>query len=151
MKRVLLCAVLLAWSGMASAVVYKWTDAHGTVQYGDQPPDGVNAQIVRLLGTQHVNVPAPSTHTASALVDQALADEQKQQEQQAVQEDVAAARKKQCADAQTRYKQLIEGRHLFKLGPKGERIYLTSAEIDAARLSAKSNVDSLCNNNSSAS
>ena len=50
MKRVLLCAVLLAWSGLASAVVYKWIDAQGKLQYGDRPPDGVNAQIVEGLG-----------------------------------------------------------------------------------------------------
>ena len=51
MKRVLLCAVLLAWSGLASAVVYKWIDAQGKVQYGDRPPDGVHAEIVEGLGT----------------------------------------------------------------------------------------------------
>ncbi len=51
MKRVLLCAALLAWSGLASAVVYKWVDSEGKIQYGDRPPDGVHAEIVPLLGT----------------------------------------------------------------------------------------------------
>src|ERR1700722_14003150 len=50
MKRVLLCAVLLTWSGLASAVVYKWIDAQGKLQYGDRPPDGVHAEIVEGLG-----------------------------------------------------------------------------------------------------
>ena len=40
MKRVLLFAALIAWSGMAGAVVYKWIDAQGKVLYGDRPPDG---------------------------------------------------------------------------------------------------------------
>ena len=60
MKRVLLCAALLAWSGLASAVVYKWVDAHGKIQYGDRPPDGVHAEIVELLGTH------PGSHCAGA-------------------------------------------------------------------------------------
>ncbi len=51
MKRLLLFAALIAWSGMASAVVYKWVDAQGKVQYGDRPPDGVHAEVVELLGT----------------------------------------------------------------------------------------------------
>src|ERR1700732_4970038 len=45
-------AVLLAWSGLASAVVYKWIDAQGKVQYGDRPPDGVHAEIVEGLGSR---------------------------------------------------------------------------------------------------
>jgi hypothetical protein len=46
MKRLLLFAALIAWSGMASAVVYKWVDAQGKLQYGDRPPDGVHAEVV---------------------------------------------------------------------------------------------------------
>ena len=49
MKRLLLFAALIAWSGMASAVVYKWVDAQGKLQYGDRPPDGVHAEVVELL------------------------------------------------------------------------------------------------------
>ena len=73
MKRVLLCAALLAWSGLASAAVYKWIDA------------------------------------------------------------------------QARYKNLIEGRKLYKAGADGERQYLTSEEIDAERLNAKREIDNICN------
>ena len=46
MKRVLLCALLIGWAGMASAVGYKWVDEQGKVQYGDTPPDGVHAEFV---------------------------------------------------------------------------------------------------------
>ena len=51
MKRLLLCTALMVWSSLASAVVYKWTDAQGKVQYGDRPPDGVHAEVVEMLGT----------------------------------------------------------------------------------------------------
>ena len=143
MKRVLLCAALIAWSGMASAVVYKWVDAQGNLQYGDRPPDGVHAEVVALLGT-HVarstapaptapSPPAPQNPTANAAEKQAVAD------------DVAQTRAKQCADAQDRYKHLIEGRRLYKTGTNGDRQYLTSDEIDSERINAKTDVDSVCN------
>ena len=60
MKRLLLVAALIAWSGMASAVVYKWTDAQGKVQYGDRPPDGVHAEVVELLATHAATRSAPA-------------------------------------------------------------------------------------------
>jgi hypothetical protein len=146
MKRLLLFAALIAWSGMAGAVVYKWVDAQGKLQYGDRPPDGVHAEVVELLGTHVARAaPAPAVPAASS---KTLGRDQVSQDgaaKKAVQEDVAEAREKQCADAQDRYKKLIEGRRLFKTGANGERQYLTSEEIDSERLNAKRDIDAICN------
>ena len=139
MKRVLLCAALLAWSTLASAVVYKWVDAQGKVEYGDQPPDGVHAEVVELLGTHSAR--AAPTPASAAAKPAATPSETKK----AVDADVAQTREKQCADAQDRYKKLIEGRRLYKTGDNGERQYLTSDEIDAERLNAKRDIDAVCN------
>jgi hypothetical protein len=142
MKRVLLCAALIAWSGMASAVVYKWVDAQGKVQYGDRPPNGVHAEVVELLGThvaRSAPPPAPSAPSNTAPSNTTAT------EKKAVADDVAQTRDKQCADAQDRYKKLIEGRKLYKTGADGERQYLTSEEIDSERLNAKHDVDTICN------
>jgi hypothetical protein len=139
MKRVLLCAALLAWSTLASAVVYKWVDAQGKVEYGDQPPDGVHAEVVELLGAH--NNRGAATPAAAAAKPPATPSETKK----AVDSDVAQTREKQCADAQDRYKKLIEGRRLYKTGDNGERQYLTSEEIDAERLNAKRDIDAICN------
>lgn len=145
MKRVLLCAALLAWSGLASAVVYKWVDSDGKVQYGDNPPIGVHAEIVPLLGThpssqQPASTPRPSqSETPNAPPSPKV--------KQAVDQDVAATKAKQCAEAQDRYKQLIEGRHLYKLGDSGERVFLTSEEIDTQRLNAKQDAENACSSN----
>jgi uncharacterized protein DUF4124 len=153
MKRVLLCAVLLAWSGLASAVVYKWVDAQGKVQYGDRPPDGVHAVIVEGLGSHGTrSEPArPPVASASATFSQPARgappakNAQDDGTKKAVDDDVAQVKEKQCADAQARYKSLIEGRRLYKSGTDGERQYLTSEEIDAERLSAKRDLDTICN------
>jgi hypothetical protein len=151
MKRVLLCAVLLAWSGLASAVVYKWIDAQGKLQYGDRPPDGVRAEIVEGLGGHGTRSEQARPSVASAASSQparsapAAKNAQDDGIKKAVDDDVAQVKEKQCADAQARYKSLIEGRRLYKSGTDGERQYLTSEEIDAERLNAKRDIDTICN------
>jgi hypothetical protein len=142
MKRVLLCVLLMGWSAMASAVVYKWVDAQGKIQYGDRPPDGVHAEVVELLGvhTGHSNSAVSGTDKPATPASQSASDAKK-----AVDNDVAQVRDKECADAKDRYKKLIEGRRLYKTGENGERQYLTSDEIDAERLNAKRDVDDICN------
>jgi hypothetical protein len=143
MKRLLLCALLMTWSVVASAVVYKWVDSQGKVQYGDRPPDGVHAEVVELLGTHtgRSTAPAPAAAPKAAANGEPSANDAKK----AVDSDVAQTRDKQCADAQDRYRKLIEGRRLYKTGENGERQYLTSEEIDSERLNAKRDVDSICN------
>ena len=140
MKRVILCALLMAWSTLASAVVYKWVDAQGKTQYGDRPPDGVHAEVVEGLGrdSRPATSPPPAAKASSAPV--ATTDVKK-----AVQADVSTAREKQCTDAQERYKKLIEGRHIYKTGDNGERVYLSSQEIDEERVNAKKDIDDTCN------
>jgi Domain of unknown function (DUF4124) len=149
MKRILLFAALIAWSGMAGAVVYKWIDAQGKLQYGDRPPDGVHAQLVEFLGG-HPGRAAAARDDSSApakppAANQAATPAPDDSAKKAVDADVAQTREKQCADAQDRYKKMIEGRRLFKTGANGEREYLTSEEIDSERLNAKRDVDAICN------
>jgi len=144
MKRVLLCAALLAWSTLASAVVYKWVDAQGKIQYGDRPPDGVHAEVVEGLGAHNSRPntsPAPSSASTANGPAAAVPSETKK----AVANDVSTTREKQCTEAQERYKKLIEGRHIYKTGDNGERVYLSSQEIDQERLSAKQDIDDTCN------
>ena len=147
MKRLLLFAALIAWSGMAGAVVYKWLDAQGKVQYGDRPPNGVHAEVVEGLGTHAPSsAPARTSEPATAKVisrDQPIP--QDDGAKKAVQDDVAQARASECTEARERYRKLIEGRRVFKTGDNGERQYLTSEEIDTQRLDAKRDIDTICN------
>jgi hypothetical protein len=140
---------------MASAVVYKWVDAQGKLQYGDRPPDGVHAEVVEILGAHAAHVgsarsdspqsSAPTRPaTASNYTMQGAPGSQDDATKQQVAADVAQVKDKQCADAQARYKQLIEGRRLFKAGENGERQYLTAEEIDSERVNAKRDIDTTC-------
>jgi Domain of unknown function (DUF4124) len=146
MKRLLLFAALIAWSGMSGAVVYKWLDAQGKVQYGDRPPNGVHAEVVEGLGGHAPNsaaARAPEPAPKVAAQNQPAPDDAGAKK--AVQDDVAQTRAKECSEAQERYRKLIEGRRLFKTGDNGERQYLSSEEIDTQRLDAKRDIDTICN------
>ena len=146
MKRLLLFAALIAWSGMASAVVYKWVDAQGKLQYGDRPPDGVHAEVVELLVSHSASARSPSASTPAPTARNAPVPAAKDSDdKKTVAQDVAQTRDKQCTDAQDRYKKLIEGRRLYKTGPDGERQFMNSEEIDTERLNAKRDVDTICN------
>ena len=144
MKRLLLFAALIAWSGMASAVVYKWVDAQGKVQYGDRPPDGVHAEVVELLIPHPASTRSASTSTPAA-TNATVSAPKETDAKKAVAQDVAQVRDKQCAEAQDHYKKMIEGRRLYKTGPDGERQFMNSEEIDTERLNAKRDVDNICN------
>jgi hypothetical protein len=149
MKRLLLFAALIAWSGMAGAVVYKWIDAQGKLQYGDRPPDGVHAEVVELLGTHVARAAAAASAAASSSSSSSSSrtapGPQDDTLKKSVEGDVEQTREKQCADATDHYKKLIEGRRLYKTGANGERQYLTSEEIDAERVNAKRDLDAICN------
>jgi len=144
MKRLLLFAALIAWSSMASAVVYNWVDAQGKLQYGDRPPDGVHAEVVELLIPHSASTRSAST-TAPVAKNAAVPAAKDLDVKKAVDQDVAQTRDKQCTEAQDRYKKLIEGRRLYKTGPDGERQFMNSEEIDTERLNAKKDVDATCN------
>jgi hypothetical protein len=144
MKRVILCALLMAWSTLAPAVVYKWVDAQGKTQYGDNPPDGVHAEVVEGLGhnSRSGGSPPPAAKAPTAV------EPNPNDVKKAVQTDVSTTREKQCTDAQERYKKLIEGRHIYKTGDNGERVYLSAQEIDEERVNAKKDIDDICNSSS---
>jgi len=46
MRPLLICLALLLSLPAFAQTVYKWTDANGTVHYGDRPPDEAQAQSV---------------------------------------------------------------------------------------------------------
>jgi Domain of unknown function (DUF4124) len=148
--------LLAIWvAAAANATVYKWVDPQGKVQYGDRPPDGVHADVVAFLGHRSdrtASSPAPSTarqaapratpNAPSSAANENIANSQAKS---AVDKDVEETRAKQCADAKDRYQKYIASRRLYKEGKNGEREYLSSEQIDAERLNAKRDMDSVCN------
>jgi len=150
MKPTLIVAAvwLLAASAEANEV-YKTTDAQGRPIYTDRP---------QTLPAQRVGVQTSATDPAEA---QRRYDEQMKQmagadaaaaattakaaDAQKARELTAEDRAKRCQDARERYESYQNARRLYEPGEaEGERRYLSSEEIDAARADAKRLMDEFC-------
>ena len=116
LKRIAWGLLLASLSMAASADVFRWVDAQGRVHYSDRP-EVENA--VRVVGV--------STHASDS-----------------VQNDVTKSREDQCKDAKERYRVAVESQKLYRVGKDGERQYLTSQEIDEARLNSRKDMDTVC-------
>jgi hypothetical protein len=64
MHRLLIAVALLLLAPLATAQVYKWTDASGTVHYSEAPPaQGTKYSKVSTTGTvEPLSKPVPQTH-----------------------------------------------------------------------------------------
>ncbi|HEY8683873.1 MAG TPA: DUF4124 domain-containing protein [Rhodanobacter sp.] len=80
MHRSLIAVTLLLLAPLATAQVYKWTDASGTVHFSEAPPaQGTNYKQIKTNGsTEPLAPPAPNTegagHEASAAPAAPVAD-----------------------------------------------------------------------------
>ena len=65
MRRLPLVLALLLLAPMASAQVYKWTDARGTVHYSETPPpQGTTFKRITNTGTEQPGTSAPASSAA---------------------------------------------------------------------------------------
>jgi hypothetical protein len=145
--------VTLMLAGLATVaaadIVYKWVDTKGQTHYSDLPPDEAGA---KLLGTFERNLLPQGVLESDGTADTPgsqdggpTADEPAGADAAAVQRDVAQARAEQCKQAQSQYKTYVESRRLYRETADGKREYLTDAELTAARIQAKKDMDDLCN------
>ena len=139
---------LMAVSFGASADVYKWVDTQGRVHYSDRP-DVEGAERVAVASrrsnpeaiAERTNAEAGQRNQSNA---QATQQSREQATTQAVRQDVSKTRETQCKEAKEQYRVAIESQKLYRMGKDGERQYLTSAEIDEARLNARRAMDEIC-------
>jgi hypothetical protein len=138
-------SVLLA--AQAHADVYRYTDEKGNVYYTDKPAtlpaERVNVQsrktdVVALQARQE-----EEQQRANAQQARRDAAAQKAEERKAA-EALAADKAERCKKARERYDQYMSSQRLYEALPNGERRYLTDAELEAARASAKASMDVLC-------
>ena len=147
-KRIAWGVLLACLSMAASADVFRWVDAQGRVHYSDRPDSD---KAVRIGIVSHASDPDAIAARAQSENDQrAKADAQQAQQHStqntasAVQKDVEKSREGQCKEAKEHYRIAIESQKLYRVGKNGEREYLTSQEIDEARLNARKDMDTVC-------
>jgi hypothetical protein len=134
-----------AWSGD----VYVVTDASGNRVYTDRP---------QTLPAERLDVHSKATDPVAvrerqdaqmkqyAATDSTAAAGQESAQDKARAEGASAEdRAKRCVEARQRYQGYMDAMRLYEEGPGGERRYLDSAQIDAARANAKKTMDEFCN------
>jgi hypothetical protein len=136
-------AVLLGTIGSARAdTVYEWTDAQGQVHYTDQWVPG--AKIVKTGDAGRQQASSSAAQGIQNESNSASRDLKQQQEAQSVQEDEAKARAARCTQDKEQYQKMIESRRIYTTDKSGNRTYLSDADADALRLSAKQAMDADC-------
>ncbi|QDF98533.1 hypothetical protein CJ010_19315 [Azoarcus sp. DD4] len=126
MRRIWIYGVLgLAWAVAAQAqTVYRWKDAGGQLNYGSQPPPGVNAEPIGGRGSVTVMpapaaaaTPAPADATAARLerLERELEEERRlRRDEEARREEEADRKAEARADCEREYREACdeEGRPL---------------------------------------
>lgn len=140
-------ALVLA-AGSVSADVYKFTDDKGNVLYTDKPAtlpaERLNIQSNK---TDVVAVQARQEAEMKRMQETDRARRQgsaQQADQTTAQELTAKDKAERCTRARERYDNYMNSQRLYQTDEKGERRYLDSAELDAARNSAKVSMEELC-------
>jgi hypothetical protein len=138
-------ATLLTASAFGAGEVYRWRGVDGSWHYSDQPRPG--AELV--VGVTRTRPPGEATQPAPppqveppATSDDPLPVSQEVAEE--VRAAAASAKAEQCKRAEDSYQQALTARRIHKTDADGNRVYLSDAEVDAARLQARASRDLAC-------
>jgi len=136
-----IAATLLAALGAQAGDIYRWKDAKGSWHYADQPVPGAEriSSATRTAPTADAAATPPATRSSTAGATSPTA-----QIAQKVKQDVAVTRAEHCKQAQAAYEQAISARRLFRPGANGEPEYLDETQIEAHRVAARSEMETLC-------
>ena len=137
-------------AGPVAADVYKFKDDKGNVLCTDKPST---------LPAERLNIQSQKTDVVAAqtrqqeemkrMQDAAKANQppaagaQSRDEQQAAQMN-PNEKADQCTKSRERFEKYSTSQRLFEVMPDGSRRYLSDAEIEAARASAKASMDVMC-------
>jgi len=149
MLRTLTVTTLLLAAGWglahADSDIYRWKDSQGIYHYSDQWVPG--SELIK-SARQHSSATEPEApHTAPEPADSpgtAPAETPSAETTQAVRQDLAKTREKQCKDARDTYQKAIQARRIFKTGKNGEREYISDTEADAYRAQVRTAMDEVC-------
>ena len=152
-----------AWLNTTSVVAqtYKWKDANGKIHYSDQPPPANAKEETtvkpRKPAAAPTAAPAPAgkgagaTKTKTKTYVEQEADFKKRQVEAAKREDEekkkvadAAEKKQNCDRARAQLSSLQAGGRVTQTNVKGEREYMSDAQIAQAMEAGKKSVDSWC-------
>lgn len=145
MKRILLAAAILAFSGTALAQQYKWRDENGRVRYGDVPPPGVNATRLRPPPAPSSTPAAKSFKERDAEFRKRQQEAEKEREKQQQTAENASAKREGCQRAQEYIRTIESGQRISRTDSRGERYFLDDAQRAQELAKAREAAQQSCN------
>lgn len=127
---------------VASAQIYRWTDAQGRVHFGQQPVAGAKAVDVRPQVVERDQATREREESAARFFD-ARREEQAAASERAA--EVRASAAARCTGWRQQRDELARGRVFYRTGENGEREFYAEAEVVAARRKLDSLIDRDCN------
>jgi hypothetical protein len=116
-------------SGHATAEQYKWTDRDGKVQYGDTPPAGVQATLIKGPAASAPTARDANPRPLSPAEQEAEFRKRRLEAEKAFAKDDKAAQdaeasRENCKNAQDYQRQLEGGQRISRTDAKGERVFM---------------------------
>jgi hypothetical protein len=145
---IIVLASFVTLATAAAGEVFITKDAQGNPVYTDRP-DSLPAQRVHVASKDTDVVDVQKRYDQEmkqySATDKASSETAKQAtETKQAQAETAADKAKRCQEARTQYAAMMNAHRVYEEGDKGERHYLDSKEIDAARANAKAMMDEFC-------
>lgn len=141
-------AYLLCISGIGAADIYQSTDAQGHAVYSDRPRSDSDKRIT--ITSSRATAADVQSRTARELAELARTDQLRRENDEAKRakavdgERRLAEQAERCQRARNRLLSAQEAHRLYRRDDKGERVYLTAAEIDAERAAAQAQMQEAC-------
>ncbi len=130
--RIPLTIVCLLTAGATfAAPIYKWTDAEGRVHYEDTRPAQADVQVIAPPAVYRGEAPRPSVGTPPSAATQAGTVD-------------ADERARKCAESRERLTEGQGAERMYTLDERGNRTYLTAAQIEAHVARLQEAVDTWC-------
>ena len=144
MKRWIILAAAALAIPAAQAQLYKYVDKNGKTVYSDQAPPDVDSKQVRVPVGNIPSAPGKSAVEQSKDSDKAkkdAAEKSKKGEQEAARQ---AQNEQRCTQLKGNYQIYVDGGRIQKTNEKGEREFMSDAEIDAARERTRREMEEAC-------
>ena len=142
MKRLVVLALAVAIAPLAGAQLYKYTDKDGKTVYTDQPPAAGDSKQLRVQPGP-VDAPKSAVQKDKDLQKgrDAKKDEAKKSEEAAK---LAQQKEANCNVAKQQFQHYQDGGKIYKYNAAGERELMSDADIEAARVRSKRELDEAC-------
>jgi len=146
-RKILTLTLLMAVAPGAamSASVYKWTDENGVIHFGDQQPNGKQAEIVSVrAGTAK---PTDSSRQSPQERLNSLEEQQAEKQEQEKAAQASEAQRKQRAkncEAAKKNLDIIRNKSRIRVDDGEEQRYLTPEEIEQYKVKYEEAISEFC-------